>query len=424
MNLSRRSFLTALSLAGIPTSAGLSLLSQAEAAGTSSATASVPQVQLGEAKPFSREGLLSYVRELADKNYQAPSKVPQDWINLTYDQYRAINFRPGNGLWHDTVRPFEVEFFAPGLYFPSPVAVHTVEDGMSRPVLFDKNLFVMGDNVPNLSNGEGLGFAGLRVRANINAPDHKDEFLVFQGASYFRGVAKDQIYGLSARGLALKTGDAEGEEFPEFREFWVETPQAGDAQIRIHALMDSPSVAGLYTFDAKPGDSTDMSVSASLFPRVPLSHAGIAAQTSMFLFDDTNRNRFDDFREGVHDSDGLLVRNGAGETLWRPLGNPRELQISSFVDENPRGFGLMQRPRRFEDYSDLEANYHKRPSLWVEPGEDWGKGAVTLVEIPADKEIYDNIVAYWRLANHSNQANSMTSATVWPGATKRRLPVN
>ena len=30
------------------------------------------------------------------------------------------------------------------------------------------------------------------------------------------------------------------------------------------------------------------------------------------------------------------------------------------------------------------------------PGEDWGEGSVTLVEIPADREIYDNIVAYWR----------------------------
>ncbi|MBE9475507.1 MAG: glucan biosynthesis protein, partial [Proteobacteria bacterium] len=66
------------------------------------------------------------------------------------------------------------------------------------------------------------------------------------------------------------------------------------------------------------------------------------------------------------------------------------------VDDNPKGFGLMQRPKDFANFADLEASYHKRPGLWVEPGEGWGKGSVTLVEIPADREIYDNIVAYWR----------------------------
>ena len=59
----------------------------------------------------------------------------------------------------------------------------------------------------------------------------------------------------------------------------------------------------------------------------------------------TNHDRFDDFRPAVHDSDGLLVVNGAGEHLWRKLANPKTLQVSSFVDQNPRGFGLMQRKR-------------------------------------------------------------------------------
>jgi len=116
----------------------------------------------------------------------------------------------------------------------------------------------------------------------------------------------------------------------------------------------------------------------------------------MFFYDETNRAGHEDFRPAVHDSDGMLVWNGMGEKLWRPLANPAELQISSFVDENPRGFGLMQRARKFSDFADLSAKYHDRPSLWVEPGEDWGAGEVTLIEIPTDKEIYDNIVAYWR----------------------------
>ena len=139
-----------------------------------------------------------------------------------------------------------------------------------------------------------------------------------------------------------------------------------------------------------------MDVEATLFPRKDLTHAGLAPLTSMFLFDGTNHQRFDDFRPAVHDSDGLLMKNGQGEVLWRPLANPTRLQVSSFVDQNPMGFGLMQRARKLSDFADLEAHYHRRPSLWVEPRGDWGAGSVTLVEIPADKEIYDNIVAYWR----------------------------
>ena len=116
----------------------------------------------------------------------------------------------------------------------------------------------------------------------------------------------------------------------------------------------------------------------------------------MFLFDANDRTRVDDYREAVHDSTGLLIWNGKGEQIWRPLANPRELQISAFSDSGPRGFGLMQRGRQFSDYQDLEAHYEKRPSLWVEPIGDWGEGIVELVEIPTSREVNDNIVAFWR----------------------------
>jgi glucans biosynthesis protein len=166
----------------------------------------------------------------------------------------------------------------------------------------------------------------------------------------------------------------------------------------LHALLDSPSCTGAYRFEITHGPVLEMRVRASLFAREEMEHIGLAPLTSMFLFDDTMRQRFSDFRPAVHDSDGLLIHNGAGEVIWRPLANPLQLQISAFADRNPRGFGLLQRKRRFSDFSDLEALYHRRPGLWVTPGEDWGPGAVTLVEIPADLEIYDNIVAYWRPA--------------------------
>ena len=166
--------------------------------------------------------------------------------------------------------------------------------------------------------------------------------------------------------------------------------------MRVHALLDSPSVAGAYRFDIAPGAQTEMAVSLRLFPRRDLSHPGIAPLTSMFLFDETNRSRFDDFRPSVHDSDGLMIANGNGEQLWRPLANPKRLQVSHFLDTDPKGFGLVQRSRDLADFADLEADYHRRPSAWVVPGAGWGRGSVALVEIPTDREINDNIVAFWR----------------------------
>jgi glucans biosynthesis protein len=101
----------------------------------------------------------------------------------------------------------------------------------------------------------------------------------------------------------------------------------------------------------------------------------------------------------VHDSDGLAVFNGRGEELWRPLNNPKDLQISIFSDLNPRGFGLMQRQKDFQEYQDLESNFEKRPSLWAEPIGDWGEGSVQLIEIPTREEIHDNIASFWRPKN-------------------------
>ena len=164
----------------------------------------------------------------------------------------------------------------------------------------------------------------------------------------------------------------------------------------VHALLDSPSAAAAFRFTIRPGKQTVFDTEMALYPRTDLATVGIAPLTSMFLFDANDRTRVDDYRDAVHDSSGLLLWTGKGEQVWRPLANPRELQISVFSDSGPRGFGLMQRGRAFGDYQDLEAHYEKRPSLWVEPIGDWGEGAVELVEIPTDREVNDNIVAFWR----------------------------
>ena len=95
----------------------------------------------------------------------------------------------------------------------------------------------------------------------------------------------------------------------------------------------------------------------------------------MFWYDETNRRQARDWRPEIHDSDGLAILTGAGEHIWRPLNDPPQLQVSSFVDNNPKGFGLLQRDRNFENYEDDGVFYDRRPSVWVEPLEGWGEGA-------------------------------------------------
>ncbi|MHA6265076.1 glucan biosynthesis protein [Arenibacterium sp. CAU 1754] len=365
-------------------------------ASTSAAALLAATPGAASAQAFSHDTVVEQARRRAADLYQPRPEVPQAWRDLTYEQYKSIWFRHDAALWRGSDTPYEVDFFHPGLYFPRAIHVNTVQEGMAQPVPFDLADFDRTDKVPALPVDDTLGFSGLRLRTELTEPGRKNEFCVFQGASYFRAIGFDQIYGLSARGLALKTADPMGEEFPEFTDFWLETPRPGQRNLVLHALLDSPSVTGAYRFDITPGPACVIEVQATLFPRVDLTHVGLGPLTSMFLFDETNRTRFDDFRPAVHDNDGLMILNGAGEVLWRPLANPKQLQVSSFVDTSPRGFGLMQRARHIGDFADLEALYHKRPGVWVEPHGDWGQGAVTLVEIPADQEIYDNIVAYWR----------------------------
>lgn len=354
------------------------------------------QANFAVSGPFTRSTVAEIARGLAKSAFQPlDTSLPDILDKLTYDQYRDIRFKPEAAIWANTGLPFQMQLFHRGFYFKDPVEVAIVENGQASHLAYDPAMFAYGPLVPQPIPNEDIGFSGLRLHGPINRDDYFDEVLVFQGASYFRSLGKGQIYGLSGRGLALKTADPEGEEFPVFRAFWVETPVAGSETCVVHALLDSPSTTGAYRFTVRPGDTTLMDVEAQLFPRVDLDRVGLAPGTSMYFFSANGRENVDDFRPEVHDSDGLLMVTGRGERLWRPLANPTELQISAFVDRSPRGFGLIQRDRAFDNYQDLEAAYERRPSLWVEPVGDWGAGAVTLVEIPTDAEIHDNIVAYW-----------------------------
>ena len=347
------------------------------------------------AAAFGFDDVARRAADLASRPFSAPqASTPKVLNDLNYDQYRDIRFRPDKAIWKGS-SPFELQFFHPGSYYNHPVRMSEIVAGVAREIRFDPQLFDYGKNAIDPKTFRGLGFTGFRVHFPVNNPKYKDEVLVFQGASYFRALGKDQRYGLSARGLAVDTALASGEEFPRFVEFWIEKPAPNARELTIYGLLDSRRVAGAYAFVLRPGVETVTTVKARLFLRENVTKLGIAPLTSMFLFGENQPANSRDYRPEVHDSDTLLVESGTGEWIARPLVNPKRLLVTSFALTNPAGFGLMQRDRVFDNYQDLEARYELRPSAWIEPQGQWGAGRVELVQIPTPDETNDNIVAYW-----------------------------
>ncbi len=352
-----------------------------------------------ESQPFSETWLRDRAQQMAQADY-APltGKLPPALTDLTYDQYRDIRFRPDASLWRSAKLPFQLQLFHLGLFFTDPVSLHVVERGRARTMRYTSNLFNYGKTRFSEPLPDTLGFAGFRIHYPLNRKDYFDELMVFLGASYFRALGRNNLYGLSARGLAIDTAEPTGEIFPVFREFYVEKPAKGAKGAKhlvVHALLDSPPMTGAYRFDIIPGDNIEVRVTTTLFPRRSVQRLGVAPLTSMFLFGENGRRGFDDYRPEVHDSDGLLIWFGNGEQLWRPLQNSDRLEVSEFRAEGLKGFGLLQRDRNQSHYEDLEASYERRPSVWIEPREGFGKGSVFLVEIPSREEIHDNIVAFY-----------------------------
>lgn len=349
------------------------------------------------AERFDYAVLQARARDLAGKPY-APAKgeVPEWLRTLSYDQLRQIEFGGANSLWLPEKLPFQVQYLHPGFLFDKMVRLFEVRGGEATPIPFRREYFNYGIHYRTLKPGDvpdTLGFAGFRLMFPLEGPK-LSEIGSFAGASYFRFLGQGAAYGLSARGLALNTWEPEGEEFPVFTTFWLERPEPRAKSMNLYALLEGESVTGAYRFTVAPGPDTVVQVKATLFARKPVKVFGVAPLTSMFWHAE-NSDVTHDFRPEVHDSDGLLVHNGAGEWLWRPLTNPQGVRVSSFRDENPRAFGLLQRDRDFESYQDLEASYHRRPNVLVEPVGNWGRGAVRLIEIPTTTEFDDNIVAFW-----------------------------
>ena len=384
-SLSRRALLAA----GLGTGAFF-LLPELARAQSRDIAAGLP---LGAAQPFSYDLLCDMARQLARAPF-TPMPIPDAGVleQIDYDAHGRIRFRQDRALWAGEGTDNPVQFFFPGRYFPQPVHVYAVADGMAREVPFSRDLFTIPEDSPAQRLTQTEGFAGFSVQD----PDTRRDWMAFLGASYWRTSGYSGQFGLSARGLALDTAAAEGpEEFPRFTRFWIE--QHGDGRITTFALLESPRATGAYRIVSRHTEGTGVvqDISADIFLRGDVARLGLAPLTSMYWFGKHDRHVAADWRPEVHDSDGLEIHTGAGERIWRPLNNPPRVMANSFATEAPRGFGLMQRERDFDQYEDDGVFYDRRASVWVEPLEDWGSGAVTLIELPTDDETFDNIVAFW-----------------------------
>lgn len=366
----------------------LSTLSASELASAAS------QPSRGPARAFDYAALKGQARALASKPFAPPTKLaPPALVELDYDQYQALRFRRDQALWAKEDRGFRLEFFHMGRGFKEPVRMYEIIDGQAREIRYRPELFDMSrSGIDPRSLGSDLAFAGFRVHTATN---WETDIAAYLGASYFRGVGSDtRQFGLSARGLAIDTA-LEPEEFPRFAAYYFERPAPDARTMVFYGLMDSPSVAGAYRFALTPGAPQIVEVDAAVYPRKTIRRLGIAPLTSMYQCGENDRRMAYDWRPEIHDSDGLSLYTGAGEWLWRPLANPNTLRFNSYLDENPRGFGLLQRDRDFNHYQDDGVFYERRPSLWIEPKSGWGKGAIQLTEIPTPDETFDNIVAFW-----------------------------
>lgn len=381
----RRLLLSATAAAGAST---LGIWPLPALAATGDGNAASPQ------PAFGFDHLIERARRLAALPYTPPRPRYDALLDeLGYEVFRDIHTRKDRALWCDDGElPFVVEFFHLDNNARQPVDIHVINhDGTTRCINYDPDLFEYADPALARRLPADLGFAGLRIRDRST----DRERLAFKGASYFRSSGTLDQYGLSARGAAVDTGYDDKETFPRFSAFWLFKPRPGDDSLTICALLEGERLTGAYRMQCRLTDNVIMDIQTRLFQRAPIRRLGIAPLTSMFWFSETNSRRGPDWRPEIHDSDGLAVATGTGERIWRALDNPVHSHYSAFGDQNPRGFGLLQRDRHFDHYQDARVRFERRPGLWVEPADDWGQGHVGLLELPTDEEVYDNINVFW-----------------------------
>jgi glucans biosynthesis protein len=357
-------------------------------------------IALGAPVSFAPGTVIEQARALAKKPFvPMAASLPDPFKTLSSDQYNSIRTLPAGRIWGNEQVGVAIEPLHRGFLFTNPVEINLVAQGVSQRLVYDVKFFDFSSISlpPKLPD---IGYSGFRVLVAQNPSDANDarftEVASFQGANFFRALTQGQVPGLVSRALAVRLADPKGEDVPIFRTMWIEKPSLVANALIVHAVIDSETVTGAFRFTIRPGEATIIDTEATLFARASVDNFGLGTMSATHLLGFMDHRKFDDFRPNVSEVCGLQIYTGAGEWVWRPVTNRDNLQISTFVDDKPRGFGLLIRDRSFEDYDDEDQHWEKRPSLWIEPLGEWGQGGVQLIEIPSESEANDNILCFWR----------------------------
>ncbi len=378
--------------------------------------------------------IFEHVQQLAKELAKSPYKKQHHELidhlhhELESEEWATIHHRPQAHIWNNENLPFTIEILPPGFLLQDPIKIFIIEANIPKPLSVTRDMFT----APNIallkhfpSHFEAGGFRILFPLQQHNAPQPIASFI---GATFFRGFGRDAQDGVFARGITLNTAIQEGEEFPSFTHFWIEKPQQDAKTITLYALMDSASMTGAFSFILHPGTSTIMDVHCQLYPRNEehtVQKVGIAPLASMFFSSKYNGDFHTTQHSNAHSSDGFLYSDAQKNWTWRPLHNPKRLTITNISNNNPSGFGLIQRNIDPKTFQDPTANFDTRASLWVEPKGTWGAGHIELIEIPTRSDRHNNIALFWvpdnltPLTQESPQTNIAYAYTLYwmpPGA--------
>jgi periplasmic glucans biosynthesis protein len=369
----------------------------------SDASPSSPMPDVSSLADFSYEILQQQAKALSMKVYVGDRPdVPAMLSALTPEQAsvikikkdQAISLKSGDvkALPHFRVTKDQI-----------PFSLYKVITGKAQPIPFNPESFDYG----SLALGEipkDLNFSGVSLHGFLKTPSKLDSlFEISDGGTIALAPRNQKRLGASSRVLGVNIADAEAQDIPYFSTLWIEDDQAGKPTV-LYGLLDCASVTGAYRMTLKTHNETiSLHVESVLYPRKVIKKLCLSPISAMFYKSDNEKSSdvspkiAMDFRREVHTADGLLVGNGVGEWLWRPLANRHQPRITAQVGSQPKGFGLIQRERRAEMYADPQNTYEQVNSVWVKPLSDFGSGWVELIEVPLQDERNDNIMAYWVL---------------------------
>jgi periplasmic glucans biosynthesis protein len=360
-----------------------------------SAAASSGAAAPGNAEPFAATRVVDLARALAAEAHKPPAPAALDALgSATPEETAAIRYRPAELIWASDGLAFAIEPLHRSRNLPGEVELYTVDGATASRVAYDPGKFDFGRLKPPPASAQ-LGFTGFRVLHRTSEGKLK-AVAGLLNASILSGIAHSQVWGAISRPLTVRSGEQMAEEAPQIRAVWIEKPKPTATELIAHAVVDTPSLAAALRFTLRAGEATVIDTECTIFTRRQVDHFGLTPIQATYLSGPLDWPLADDMRPAVYEAGGVQMLTGSGEWIWRPITNRARLQISGFVDNDPQGFGLIQRDRAFSAFLDDENDWQRRPSVWIEPIGKWGQGEITLVEIPAASQNNKNIACYWR----------------------------